>query len=91
MPTPTPTATIPPFVLKGDANCNGLVNRADILTMLAVYAGVPESLNAGCHPDLDLNCDGVANAKDIIAFLWTEADLVWPMPSACAPIGTQVR
>ena len=51
---PTPTATIPPITLKGDANCNGLVNLFDIKTMLAKYAGVPEALNAQCPPNLDL-------------------------------------
>jgi hypothetical protein len=62
----------------------------DIKTMLAKYAGVPEALNAQCHPDLDLNCDLTADVRDIIPLLWTEANLVPTLPPGCKPIGAQV-
>jgi plastocyanin len=52
-PTPipaTPTPTPGPVFLRGDANCDGVVDSTDALIILLHRANLPYTLPAGCPP-----------------------------------------
>lgn len=88
LPTPSPTSTALP--LKGDANCNGIVNLNDVRTMLAAKAAIPGSPPPGCNPNLNLDCTGGFTSIDILALTMQQADIVYPLPSGCTAIGAPV-
>jgi hypothetical protein len=49
---------------KGDANCDGTVNAADIVEVVKMIMGIPS--DGFDEKAADLNGDGVVNAADIV-------------------------
>ena len=82
--TPTPTPTPTPF-LRGDVNCNDIVDAIDALFVLRfVVALLPL---ADCIAAGDVNCNGVADAADALLLQRFVVGLGPPSPLP-APPGT---
>jgi uncharacterized protein YkwD len=65
--TATPPVRITP--LRGDADCNGLINTEDVIVLLEDLGQMGRLGPSGCVPDLDVNCDGRVDATDALAIL----------------------
>ena len=83
-PAPTPSPTLPPVpVLKGDVNCDGVVNSVDGLLVLRSVADLPDA-GAGCLPTAgDVDCNGVVDAVDALHILRYVAQLSPRLPAQC--------
>ena len=76
-PTPTPRPTDPPLTpvgIKGDVNCDGLVNALDAELILQHTAGIIATLP--CVAAADVNHDGLINAVDAALILQHEVGLI---------------
>ncbi len=57
--------SLPETGIPGDANCDGLVDALDVITMVNYYLGdIPDPF---CFDNADVNGDGVIDVLDIIA------------------------
>ncbi len=64
---------MPDDVLPGDANCDGLVNVLDVISMVNFFVGlVPDPF---CFDNADVNGDGVINILDVILTVAIFADV----------------
>lgn len=83
--TPAPTPTQAP-VLKGDVNCDGVVNSVDGLLVLRSVANLPDA-GAGCLPTAgDMDCNGVVDAVDALHILRYVAGLSSRLPFGCPAV-----
>ena len=89
-PIPTPAPTLPwtpsptpiPAYVKGDANCDGVVDSVDAVSVLRYVAGVEESK---CVAATDMNCDAEVTATDAIILLQQTGGLSSGPSSICLP------
>lgn len=49
----------------GDANCDGIINILDVISLINFYLGFEPELF--CFPNADVNGDGIINSLDVIA------------------------
>lgn len=61
---PTPTPTLAPAKIKGDANGDGKINLTDLSALMTKYNGASTT-----SPELDFNNDGLINTLDFSAML----------------------
>ncbi|MEX1195447.1 MAG: peptidoglycan DD-metalloendopeptidase family protein [Dehalococcoidia bacterium] len=81
-PTPEPSGTPIPQV-RGDANCDGLVNTNDATTILWMLNGYADAKCGLATADTD--CDGILTVADALGILLSVSDLT-PLPSEpCVP------
>ncbi|MCH7953808.1 MAG: hypothetical protein IIC25_07950, partial [Chloroflexi bacterium] len=67
--------------------CSGVVETFDVLQVLQLSAGLPNT--AICHQSADVNCDGSSAALDALLILVFIAAGESPLlPGGCAPIGS---
>jgi hypothetical protein len=86
--SPTPTRTAVPNPPKGDIDCNGQPEVADVMSMLMAIGGIPANPVPGCNDSWDLNCDGHADVVDALdLLLWVAGD-ARSLPSGCQSIGS---
>lgn len=92
----------PPIPIKGDNNCDGVINALDALTGLQFVAGLPLNQEVGCFDlgepvfDLvplgeiplfgDIDCDGDVDAVDSLLILTFVAGLPVNLPPFCGPL-----
>ncbi len=63
---------MPADILPGDANCDGLVNVLDVISMVSYFVGLnPDPF---CFDNADVNGDGVINILDVILTVAIFAD-----------------
>ena len=74
-------------ISRGDTDCSGVVETFDVLQVLQLSAGLPNS--AICHQAADVNCDGFPASLDALLILVFIAVGESPLlPGGCEPIGT---
>ena len=74
-------------IRRGDTDCSGVVETFDVLQVLQLSAGLPNT--AICHQSADVNCDGSSAALDALLILVFIAAGESPLlPGGCAPIGS---
>lgn len=76
--TPTPTPTVVPAPVIGDANCNDVVDAVDSLLVLQFDAGLLALLS--CPFNADTNQDGQINSLDSILILQFVAGFLNQLP-----------
>ncbi|MDR4988857.1 MAG: family 10 glycosylhydrolase [Bacteroidales bacterium] len=60
----TAFTTVYPEVIPGDANCDGVINILDVITIVTFYLGsLPDPF---CFENADVNGDGIINVIDVI-------------------------
>jgi hypothetical protein len=74
--------------VKGDANCDNVVNSVDALFALRDAAGLPNQASEECVAQADTNCDGIINSVDALRILRHSAALPVTYPPLCSPIGS---
>jgi hypothetical protein len=81
--TPAPTASpTPGALLRGDANCDGLVNALDATTVLWMLLGYENWDCAGTTADT--NCDGLVDTNDALGILLSMRGLAAFSAETCA-------
>ncbi len=74
-------------ISRGDTDCSGVVETFDVLQVLQLSAGLPNS--AICHQSADVNCDGSPASLDALLILvFIAAGESPPLPVGCEPIGS---
>ncbi len=74
-------------ISSGDTDCSGVVETFDVLQVLQLSSGLPNS--AICHQSADVNCDGVPASLDALLILIFVAAGESPLlPGGCEPIGS---
>lgn len=107
-PSPTPTAspgpgtstpTLPPNLIQGDVDCNGVVELDDFELVIQFAASVWDGVTSGECPDLgfpeqisgqpwgDVNCDDAVDALDALYVLAYVADAPLQTPGGCFAVG----
>ena len=72
---------------RGDTDCSGVVETFDVLQVLQLSSGLPNT--AICHQSADVNCDGSSASLDALLILIFIAVGESPvLPGGCAPIGS---
>ncbi len=72
---------------RGDTDCSGVVETFDVLQVLQLSSGLPNT--AICHQSADVNCDGSSASLDALLILVFIAAGESPLlPGGCAPIGS---
>jgi hypothetical protein len=85
VPTPSPTPAPP---MRGDANCNGLIDIGDIIDTLAGVVGVPST--APCPNRGDANCNGILDPDDVLRLLrFVILNTIAP-PQSCQQVGDPI-
>jgi WD40-like Beta Propeller Repeat len=91
-PTHSPTATpissptsTPSAHLRGDANCDDVVDASDVIAALSEVEGVDPG--APCSDLANADCDGELDADDALSILLYAAGTPREQPQACGPIG----
>jgi len=74
-------------ISRGDTDCSGAVETFDVLQVLQLSSGLPNS--AICHQSADVNCDGSPASIDALLILVFIAAGESPLlPGGCEPIGS---
>jgi hypothetical protein len=74
-------------ISRGDTDCSGVVETFDVLQVLQLSSGLPNS--AICHQSADVNCDGSPAALDaLLILIFIAAGESPPLPGGCEPIGS---
>ncbi len=74
-------------ISRGDTDCSGAVETSDVLQVLQLSSGLPNS--AICHQSADVNCDGSMAGMDALLILVFIAAGESPLlPGGCEPIGS---
>jgi hypothetical protein len=74
-------------ISRGDTDCSGVIETFDVLQVLQLSSGLPNS--AICHQSADVNCDGLPASLDALLILVFIAAGESPLlPGGCAPIGS---
>ncbi len=74
-------------ISRGDTDCSGVVETFDVLQVLQLSSGLPNS--AICHQSADVNCDGLPASLDALLILVFIAAGESPLlPGGCEPIGS---
>lgn len=61
--------------LKGDLNCDGMIQVDDVILHLRAVGGIPSAAHVDCDATMDLSCDGVADGRDSLVLLLATAGL----------------
>ncbi|MCH8050492.1 MAG: hypothetical protein IIC86_00550 [Chloroflexi bacterium] len=74
-------------IRRGDTDCSGVVETFDVLQVLQLSSGLPNT--AICHQWADVNCDGSPAGLDALLILIFIAAGESPLlPGGCPPIGS---
>jgi hypothetical protein len=80
--TPTPTSSAH---LRGDANCDDVVDASDVIAALSEVEDVDPG--APCSDLANADCDGELDADDALSILLYVAGTPREQPQGCGPIG----